>query len=105
MILALKAGVDIELPETDCYGSNLIKAVRWKNIGPLTGDEVVQLYINDEYASRTRPIKELKVFKRVTLQAGESKKIRFTLLSEQLAKSIFANICLIFYCYFTYTMV
>ncbi len=56
-----------------------------KNTGQFAGDEVVQLYISDEYASRTRPVKELKGFKRLTLHPGECKRIKFSLSSEQLA--------------------
>lgn len=55
-----------------------------KNTGKIQGDEVVQLYIKDEYASVARPIKELKGFKRVTLKAGEQQKVKFTLGPEEL---------------------
>ena len=50
-----------------------------KNIGKMSGDEIVQLYICDKYSSVTRPIKELKGFKRVSLKQGESKVITFNL--------------------------
>ena len=50
-----------------------------KNIGKMSGDEIVQLYICDKYSSITRPIKELKGFKRVSLKQGESKVITFNL--------------------------
>jgi len=43
------------------------------------------LYINDEIASVTRPVKELKGFKRITLAPDEKKTIIFTLSTEQLA--------------------
>ncbi|MFL2563592.1 MAG: glycoside hydrolase family 3 N-terminal domain-containing protein [Flavobacteriales bacterium] len=56
-----------------------------KNIGKIAGDEIVQLYISDKYSSITRPIKELKAFKRVSLKSGESKEITF-----ELDKSAFA---------------
>lgn len=55
------------------------------NTGQVSGAEVVQLYINDPYASRTRPIKELKGFRKVYLEPGESKKIEFILNTEQMA--------------------
>lgn len=54
------------------------------NIGKVAGDEVVQLYIRHRQASVTRPIKELKGFKRVSLQPGERKTITFTLYANQL---------------------
>jgi beta-glucosidase len=43
-----------------------------RNSGARVGDEVVQIYIRDSVSSVTRPVKELKAFKRVTLQPGES---------------------------------
>ncbi len=49
------------------------------NTGDRAGDEVVQVYVHDQVASVTRPIKELKAFVRVTLQPGERKTVRFTL--------------------------
>ncbi len=55
-----------------------------ENTGARAGDEVVQLYIRDVAASVTRPVRELKGFKRITLQPGEKKKVEFTLSSEQL---------------------
>ena len=48
-----------------------------ENTGTLPGDEVVQLYLRDEYASMTRPVKELAGFCRVTLQPGEKKRVSF----------------------------
>jgi beta-glucosidase len=50
-----------------------------KNTGTYKGDEVVQLYLHDEVASVARPVKELKAFKRITLQPGESKQVELTL--------------------------
>src|SRR5688500_2257414 len=55
-----------------------------ENTGTRTGDEVVQLYIRDMAASVTRPVKELKGFERITLQAGEKKRVAFVLTAEQL---------------------
>jgi beta-glucosidase len=50
-----------------------------KNTGKVKGDEVVQLYIHDELASVVRPVRELKAFKRVTLEPGESREIVLSL--------------------------
>jgi beta-glucosidase len=47
------------------------------NTGKVAGDEVVQLYIHDEAASVTRPVLELKHFKRVTLAAGAKTTVTF----------------------------
>jgi beta-glucosidase len=55
------------------------------NTGPVEGDEVVQLYIHDEFAITPRPVKELKGFIRLTLQPGERKNITFHLPVDQLA--------------------
>ncbi|MFT7560152.1 MAG: beta-glucosidase [Flavobacteriales bacterium] len=55
-----------------------------QNTGKRAGDEVVQLYINDPIASLTRPVKELKGFKRVHLVPGEKKRITFSLQVNQL---------------------
>jgi beta-glucosidase len=49
------------------------------NSGDRTGDEVVQLYVRDEYASVVRPDKELKGFQRITLNAGEKQTLTFKL--------------------------
>ncbi len=49
------------------------------NTGVYDGEETAQLYVRDMVASVTRPVKELKGFKKVFLKAGESKAITFTL--------------------------
>jgi beta-glucosidase len=54
------------------------------NEGPYDGAEVVQLYIRDEYASVTRPVKELKAFKRIFLKNGESATVTFDITPEML---------------------
>jgi beta-glucosidase len=55
------------------------------NTGSLAGDEVVQLYVYDEYASIPRPVKELKGFTRLTLIPGESSRLTFHLPVDLLA--------------------
>lgn len=50
-----------------------------KNTGSVKGDEVVQLYVNDIVSSVITPLKELKGFERITLEAGESKIVEFNL--------------------------
>lgn len=55
------------------------------NVGKTAGDEVVQLYIRDEVSSIVRPVKELKGFKRISLNPGETKEVTFTLYADQLA--------------------
>jgi beta-glucosidase len=55
------------------------------NIGAMDGDEVVQLYIRDKVSSATRPVKELKGYKRVHLKVGETKNVIFEITPESLA--------------------
>jgi beta-glucosidase len=59
-------------------------SVEVENVGKRAGDEVVQLYIRDIAASVTRPVKELKGFQRVTLRAGEKRRVEFTLGPKEL---------------------
>ena len=49
------------------------------------GMEVVQLYISDPYASISKPVKELKAFKKIRLAYGEREKVTFTLTKEDFA--------------------
>ena len=56
-----------------------------KNIGKVAGDEIVQLYVRDEYASMPRPIKELKGYQRINLKPNEERAITFHLPVDQLA--------------------
>lgn len=54
------------------------------NTGKRAGDEIVQLYIHDLVSSVTRPIKELKDFRRVSLAPGESKTVEFVITPDKL---------------------
>ena len=56
-----------------------------KNAGCTDGEEVVQLYMSDTYASVTRPVKELVGYRRVFIKAGESAKICFEVSPGQMA--------------------
>lgn len=56
-----------------------------KNTGKYAGEEVVQLYLQDKFASVVRPVKELKDFQKVMLTAGERKTITFTIDKEKLS--------------------
>ena len=66
-------------------GETLTIKVLLTNTGKIEGEEVVQLYIRDLVGSVTRPVKELKDFKRVKLAAGESDCITFDLCTDKLA--------------------
>jgi beta-glucosidase len=55
------------------------------NTGNREGDEVPQLYINQRVSSLTRPIKELRGFRRVSLRPGEKTTVEFTLTPDALS--------------------
>jgi len=59
-------------------------SVEVTNSGKVAGDEVVQLYIRDNFSSVTRPVKELKGFERVSLEAGETKTVTLEITPESL---------------------
>jgi beta-glucosidase len=50
----------------------------------VAGDEIAQLYVRDLVGSVTRPVKELKGFQRISLQPGESTRVRFEVPVQQL---------------------
>jgi beta-glucosidase len=58
---------------------SLAVSVEVANAGKRRGDEVVQLYVQDVVASVTRPVQELKGFRRITLQPGERRRVEFVL--------------------------
>ena len=60
-------------------------SVEVTNTGKLAGEEVVQVYVRDEVSSYTRPVKELKGYKRVSLEAGETKTVEIPLDADALA--------------------
>lgn len=55
------------------------------NTGPFDGEEVVQLYVRDVVGSVSRPLRELKGFRKIFLKKGESRKVTFTLTENDLA--------------------
>jgi beta-glucosidase len=73
----------IEPKRVRLTGKTSIK-VDIENTGNRAGEEVVQLYINDVVASITRPVKELRGFKRIALEPGETKTMEFELPTETL---------------------
>ena len=60
-------------------------SVTVRNTGSRDGDEIVQLYIHDVYASSTRPVKELRAFRKVHIPAGQSVTVDFPLTADDLA--------------------
>ncbi len=55
------------------------------NTGSRSGDEVAQLYVHQRVASRTRPVKQLRAFKRVNLEPGQKITVEFTIGPEDLS--------------------
>lgn len=65
-------------------GGSLTASVTITNEGKMKGSEIVQLYTRQMVGTITRPVKELKGFKRITLAPGQSQKVSFTLTPEDL---------------------
>ena len=76
----------VQLSDTLLTGANkILKAkVNITNTGKYAGEETVQLYLNDPVASVTRPVKELKNFRKIFLQPGEMKEVSFEITPEDL---------------------
>jgi len=66
-------------------GARATVSVDLTNTGPRSGDEVVQLYVRDEVSWATRPVAELRGFRRVTLRPGETRTVTFEIGPEELA--------------------
>jgi beta-glucosidase len=65
-------------------GKSIHATVKVTNTGNYDGEEVVQLYLRDEVASISRPVKMLKGFQKIFLKKGESKTVDFTIDAEML---------------------
>ncbi|MGE7056997.1 glycoside hydrolase family 3 N-terminal domain-containing protein, partial [Paenibacillus glucanolyticus] len=65
-------------------GETAVVTVNVTNSGTREGSEVVQLYVSDVASKYTRPACELKGFRKISLKAGEKRKIEFTIGAEQL---------------------
>jgi beta-glucosidase len=76
---------DISISNNSPKGNETITAsITVTNSGKIDGEEVVQLYIRDVVGSITRPLKELKGFQKISLKAGETKNITFSISPEDL---------------------
>ncbi|HEX3303501.1 MAG TPA: glycoside hydrolase family 3 C-terminal domain-containing protein, partial [Thermomicrobiales bacterium] len=76
---------DLALDRTSITaGETVTVSVTVTNSGPRAGDEVAQLYISQRYGSASRPVRELKGFQRLSLAAGESQTLRFSLGPDEL---------------------
>jgi beta-glucosidase len=77
---------DLKLDKNEMTASDSITAsIDVTNTGTRAGAEVVQLYIRDVVGSVTRPVKELKDFKKVFFNAGEKKTVTFSITTEDLS--------------------
>ncbi len=77
---------DIEIGSDEIrLGESLLVSAELANVGDVAADEIVQLYVRDLVGSVTRPVRELKGFRRVRLEPGESARIEFTLHTDDLA--------------------
>jgi beta-glucosidase len=65
-------------------GSTLEVSVDVENTGKRAGDEVAQLYIHQRFGSASRPVRELKGFRRITLGPGQKQTVHFALGEEEL---------------------
>jgi beta-glucosidase len=76
----------VELEKTLLRGEGdvLNASITVRNTGPAAGEEIVQLYINDPVASRSRPVRELKGFKKILLQPGEQQRVHFRITIDDL---------------------
>jgi beta-glucosidase len=71
-------------PNKVIMGEPFTVTVDVTNSGEWDGDEIVQLYIRDMVSSVTRPVKELKDFKRISLVKGETNTVDFLIIPEKL---------------------
>ncbi len=63
---------------------NVTVSVNVTNTGDREGKEIVQLYIRDNFSSVTRPVKQLRGFKKINLKPGETKTVRFEIGKKEL---------------------
>jgi beta-glucosidase len=75
--------IDLSSPEMNADG-NIEVSIPVTNTGKVIGKEVVQLYLGDMIASRTRPVKELKGFQLLDLKPGESRIVKFVIEEKML---------------------
>ena len=78
------ADLDID-KEKISMDEELTVSLEVRNTGSRAGEEVVQLYIHDQVGSVTRPVKELKGFQKIALEAGQSQEVRFVITPQDLA--------------------
>ncbi len=69
--------------KTSNLDGSITATVTIANTGTRAADEVIQLYLHQRFGSASRPVRELKGFRRVTLQAGQKQEISFSIGREE----------------------
>ncbi len=77
---------DLKIQNTTITGDDTLKfEMKVTNTGKMKGEEVIQVYTRDLLASVTRPVKELKRFRKIMLEPGETRVVGFSLTAADLA--------------------
>lgn len=76
---------DLRVPATVAAGAPLTVSVSVCNVGARTGSALVRLDVHDRVASRTRPVRQMKAFQRVTLAAGGEAQVELRIAADGLA--------------------
>jgi beta-glucosidase len=71
--------------DTVAWDDTIVVTATVTNTGDIAGEEVVQLYVHDRVASRVRPVRELKAFRKILLGPGASEDVSFELTRADLA--------------------
>ena len=74
----------LNISKADANGNYKVSFTLGNN-GPYDGDEVVQLYLKNQFASTSQPVKQLKNFERIHLKSGASKLVEFVLTRDDLS--------------------
>ncbi|MEM6718073.1 MAG: glycoside hydrolase family 3 C-terminal domain-containing protein [Bacteroidota bacterium] len=76
---------NVKIPSTIESGKNITLEIDVENVGDLTGEEVIQVYVENLNADEFNPHKTLAAFERVSFTSGEKKTLRFEIDKEQLS--------------------
>lgn len=75
----------LSVVHAEAVADGFVIQVTVKNTGHCAGSELVQLYVQDPVASLTRPVRELKAFRRVSLEPGQAELLEFRITADQLS--------------------
>ncbi|HEX5184166.1 MAG TPA: beta-glucosidase BglX [Allosphingosinicella sp.] len=76
---------DFRISRASLPAEGVVASVTVRNSSRVAGDEIVQLYVHDPVASVSRPIEQLRGFRRIALAPGRAKRVSFTLTPAQMA--------------------